>query len=76
MDETPVTEYIRGGGVGGGGGGGWATPEAANPKAKFGGKSKKIGGVWTSRTSIFRKYEPDTFSLKILSCCLCERDNF
>ena len=45
MDETPVTEYIPGGGVGGGGGGGWATPEAANPKAKFGGKSKKIGGV-------------------------------
>ena len=49
MDETPVTEYIPGGG----GGGGWATPEAANPKAKFGGKSQKIGGVWTSRTSIF-----------------------
>ena len=33
MDETPVTEYIPGGGVGGGGGGGWATPEAANPKS-------------------------------------------
>ena len=23
---------------------------------KFGGKSKQIGGVWTSRTPIFRKY--------------------
>ena len=31
---------------------------------KFRGKSKKIGGVWTSRTSIFRKYDDPTHQIK------------